>query len=403
MTNNKRPRVLYLTCLEYTLNNDIHQSQIIGLRGKEVDYLFLFISPLFIWGRAGFDINRNKYTQEDVKEVKVPFFSANLVMYLFLIPFFLLIASPILLYFIHKEKIEIVHCRNLLSSFLAVFCKIFLFQKIKVICDPRSVYVEEGVIIGRFKYNGITYRGWKILERWIYRKSDYCLGLSENFADYLRQSNEKSLFIPAIVRPSFVYDKVKRNELRHEMGLTNNQHVCIYVGSIGQWHSVEALINAINLYKDSIQDGEEMKVVFLSGNKSACEEIKRNFSEKDILMCGRVSSEKVYEFLLVADFGIVPGSKNCGYCYDLLYKTMLSSKAEEFLSVGLPIIVNERIVSLANMMEKYGAGIVIKSDRIETKNIVFNRDSISKVFHEMFEASVIISQYKKLYEKLMCC
>ena len=401
MTQIKKYKVLYLTCLENTQNNDIHQSQIMGLRGKGVDYTFLFLSPRFILGKAGFSINKNRYHEKDVKEVKIPLFSANLVMYLFLIPYFLLIASPVLIYYIHKENAQIVHCRNLLSSLLAVFCKVCLLQKIVVVCDPRSVYVEEGVIIGRFKYNGITYKGWKIIERWIYRNSDYCLGLSENFTDYLMQSNEHSLFIPAIVRPSFVFDIKKRQELRDKMGLTNNQYVCIYVGSIGQWHSVDALIKSLKIFRDSIQGKDEMKVVFLSGNKTACKEISNSFSADEVLKCGRVSPEEVYEYLLVADWGIVPGSDHSGYCYDLLYETMLSSKAEEFLSVGLPIIVSDRIVSLANLLNKYNAGVVINNGIIDAVNSEFDRDTISKVFHDMFNADVVVSQYSELYENLI--
>lgn len=400
MKEEKPNNVLYLTCLENTVKNDIHDSQILGLKNNGVPYIFLFLSPRFIWGRAGFSVNKNKFTNSAIKEVKLPLFSANLVMHVFIIPYFLIVACPILLYYIHKEHIGIVHCRNLVSSLLAVFCKVCLFQNIKVVCDPRSVYVEEGVIIGRFKYQGFNYRVWKKLERWIYKMSDYCLGLSDNFTNYLKRYNPNSTFIPAVVRPSFIYDSHKRESLREELRLTPQHHVLIYVGSIGQWHSVEMLIKSIDAYKKSLDSDGVIRIIFLSGNTSACEEIKRHYSNEEIIKCGRVTPGEVLNYLQVSDLGIVPGTNKDGFCYDLLYETMLSSKAEEFLAVGLPIIVNKRIVSLDNMLRKQHYCIEFDGENVFCQPINRSRSELSIYFNTMFNAKTVVGRYEKLYESL---
>ena len=394
-------KVLYLTCLENTYMNNIHQNQIMGLRGHGVDYSFLFISPFFILGKAGFGINRNKNMDEDVKEVKIPIFSANFNLYLFLIPYFLIIACPILLYYVSKEKPDVIHCRNLISSFLAVFCKVFLFQKYKIVCDPRSVFVEECVIIGRFKYNGITYNVWKKIEKWIYKKSDCCCGLSDKFVDYLSNYNKNSYFIPAIVQPSFVYNEDKRKALREKFELRENQHVCIYLGSIDLWHSVDSLIKAIDCYRDSLPQGDSIKVVFLSGNKNASQVICSHYNSDVLLKCGRVSPNEVMDYLLLADFGIVPGSNNKGYCFDLLYNTMLSSKAEEFLAVGLPIIANRRIPSLVKIIKEQHVGLIFSGSEMIFSPIEKSREEVSSYFNNMFNAKTIVGQYKNLYESLL--
>ena len=381
--------------------NNIHQNQILGLRGNGVDYLFLFISPFFILGKSGFSINKNTFKDKDVKEVKIPIFSANFNLYLFLIPYYLLIACPIFLYYVYKSKADVVHCRNLVSSLLAVFCKVFLFQRYKVVCDPRSVFVEECVIIGRFKDNGITYRIWKRIERWIYKNSDSCCGLSENFVDYLSEYNKKSFFIPAIVQPSFVYNKEKRRDLRNKYLLSDSQHVCIYLGSIDLWHSVSSLIKIIDSYRESLPKGDELKIVFLSGNRNAAQIICNHYNSEMILKCGRVTPNEVMDYLLLADFGIVPGSDKEGYCYDLLYYTMLSSKAEEFLAVGLPIIVNKRIVSLVNIIEDNCFGLVYDENGIRQASIGRSRDEMSCYFNKLFNAHTVVKQYQKLYESML--
>ena len=333
--------------------------------------------------------------------MKLPLFSANLVMHVFIIPYYLIVACPVLLLFIHKEHIKIIHCRNLVSSLLAVFCKICLFQNIKVVCDPRSVYVEEGVIIGRFKYQGLNYRAWKKIERWIYKKSDYCLGLSDNFAGYLKQYNLHSAFIPAVVRPSFIYDSNKRESLRIELGLTTQHHVLIYVGSIGQWHSVEMLIKSIDAYKKTLDSDGLIRVIFLSGNSNACDEIIKHYSEEEIIKCGRVTPVEVLNYLQVADYGIVPGTNKGGFCYDLLYETMLSSKAEEFLAVGLPIIVNKRIISLNSMLQEQHYCIEFDGENVFCQPITRSRSEMSVYFNTMFNAKTVVGRYKALYDGLM--
>ena len=60
-----------------------------------------------------------------------------------LIPYVLLWSTPIVAYHVVKFKPQILHCRNLLSSFVAVFLQKLLGFKYSVIADPRSVYPEE--------------------------------------------------------------------------------------------------------------------------------------------------------------------------------------------------------------------------------------------------------------------
>lgn len=54
-------KVLYLTVLENTEKNHIHENQVLTLQSSNVDYRFLFISPLFILNRMNCKINRNEY------------------------------------------------------------------------------------------------------------------------------------------------------------------------------------------------------------------------------------------------------------------------------------------------------------------------------------------------------
>lgn len=392
-------KVLYLTSMENTLNNDIHANQVLNLQNHGIDYCFLFLSPKFILNKAGFSINNNRFDNKVVKEYKLPILSYHMGMHVFMIPYFLLISLFPFLFTLKREKPEIVHCRNMLSTLLATFCKLCFRKKYKIVCDPRSVYVEELVITNTFKYSGFNYNKWKKLEAWIYKNSDACIGLSHNFMTYLQQFNRNSYYIPAVVNDNYHFDEERRKELRSKFELSDNDLVCCYIGSIGAWHSVDNFFKCLDLVREKLNKEKNIKIVFLSGNQSVCEEINKRYSKNELLKIGRVAPSEILNYLLISDLGLVPGSEKEGYCYDLLYDTMISSKAEEYIGAGLPILVHPRIKSLVKMVEENDLGVIMSSNTDFC--CLFDRSAISAYGHNQFSVSSVITAYRHLYESLL--
>ncbi len=391
-------KILYFTALENTYKNDIHTNQVLGLNNKGIDYTFFFLSPLFILNRRGFSINKNKFAKSIADEVKIPILSYHLCMHVIVLPYFLLISLIPFVLKIRKYKPAVVHCRNMISSLLAiVYKKLFKFRY-KIVCDPRSVYVEECVITNTFKYKGLNFRIWKKLESFIYQNSDACIGLSEYFKDYLAQYNPNSFFIPAIVSDKSVFSESRRISLRNKFELTDSDVVACYLGSIDLWHSAVNLVKYLKTLQRSLSNNQKFYIVFLSGNANAILYLKRFFDDETFIQCGRVNPSEVLDFLLLSDFGIVPGSNNAGECYDLLYKTMISSKAEEFLVSGLPLYVNPCISSLVDLIIKYEAGFVYGNKNINNN---IDRQRISKSFVALFGANSVVKKYKELYTNIL--
>ncbi len=392
-------KVLYLTCMESTLKNDIHANQILKLLDHGIDYRMLFLSPKFVLNRTGFTINNNKYNNKNVREIKLPILSYHMGMHLFIIPYFLLISIFPFIFELKKEEPDIVHCRNMLSSLLAVFCKVCLRKKYKIVCDPRSVYVEELVITNTFKYNGFNYKYWKRLEAWIYKHSDACIGLSHYFKTYLKKYNERSYYIPAVVGDNYCYNENRRIEFRLKHGLTDNDFICCYIGSIGAWHSVHNFYKCIDYVKEKLNQEKKVKIVFLSGNSSVCDDLKKRYSQQELFKTGRVAPSEMLDYLLISDMGLVPGSEKEGYCYDLLYDTMISSKAEEYIGAGLPILVHPRIKSLVKMTKENNLGLIM--NETAHSDFAFDRNKISEYGHEQFSVTTVTESYKKLYSSLI--
>lgn len=321
-----------------------------------------------------------------------------------LIPYVLLWSTPIVAYHVVKFKPQILHCRNLLSSFVAVFLQKLLGFKYSVIADPRSVYPEEGAIIKRWRFNSFNYRVWKKIEKWTFKHADACIGLSHYFTDYLSCYNENSYYIPAVVAESKKYDGNIRNNLRKKYKIEQDELVVIYVGSIGLWHDVDLLIRIVEIIA-SIKC-ERFKIIALSSSKNLKQKLRNRFKDKCIL-CDVVPVEAVKHFLFMADIGIVPGTLQDGEEYEILYRTMLASKAEEYLCAGLPIVVNDRIISLKDYVEKnnWGGVYTSKQDNIENACVRIysseERERISKEAMEIFGLEVVKEKLFKLYVQLI--
>lgn len=390
--------------MEITKKNNIHQNQVFGLANKGVDYFFYFITPMINVTRAGisFDLHKTYTNSLNKSESIIPIPSIFGLMYLIIIPYYLLLTVPLLYCKAREIKPEIIHCRALLSAFLAVVVKKLFRMKYKIVCDPRSVYVEECVIHKAFRLDGINYKGWKKIESWIYRNSDACLGLSEFFADYMRKDNPNSYYVPALVQDNLVYDETLRKEQRKIHGLSNKDIVFVYIGSIGTWHSIELYMECLRKCKEQIPEGYNIRIVLLTGNNRAINELKQSFPVDSIIKIGQVPPQEIKNYLHIADFGIVPGSDNPGKHYDLLYSTMIASKAEEFLASGLPIIVNSRISSLAKMVKDNESGFIFSQDSFDADfKKSYDHSSISKVFNNEFKASSVVNKYKEIYQNIL--
>lgn len=347
-------KVLYLTILENTQGNFIHQNQVLNLDDSSGRYLFLFISPLFILSKNSFGINRNVFTNDNVKEIKIPLFSFNFSLHIVLLPILLLLSFPVLVYYLFVYKPQVIHCRNLLSSFIALFCRKIFRYNYKIVSDPRSVYPEEGVIIQRWKLNGFNYKLWKRVEKYTFKNVDVCIGLSDSFKEYLQMFNDNSVYIPAVVDDNIKFNSNLRQKKRKEFDIGENDLIFLYVGSIGLWHDIDSLIIMYNKLVDKFKD-YNCKIIALSNSKQLRIRLKKEIGS-NCIFCSSVKSTLVHEYLHLSDFGIIPGSINQGFHYDLLYKTMISSKASEYLCSGLPIITNSRIDALCGYVEMYNVG-----------------------------------------------
>ncbi len=244
----------------------------------------------------------------------------------------------------------------------------------------------------------------KRLERWTFKNAHACIGLSTGFTDYLMGFNPNSYYIPAVVSESLRFNPGYREAQRQNFRLEKTDFLFIYVGSIGLWHDANLLIQLLQTLRQLLQD--HFKVMALCSSSKLKTELTQHFG-KQCLFCGSVPPPSVKHYLAMADFGIIPGSLYQGEAYQLLYDTMLASKAEEYLCSGLPVICSDRIVNLARYIDQYQWGTVYDTQRMEFKSEIklysaTERKRISQQAIQMFGLQGIQKQLFTLYQKLSC-
>ena len=369
--------------MENTENSNIHANQIYPLvKGMKV----LFISPLFIVSRSKIGLNHNRFQCSNFSECKIPLLSYNFLMSPWLFLLFLILSLPILIIYIKRNEIRTIHCRNLLSASLALLTKRIMHRNINIISDFRGHYPEEGVILRRWRYNSLTFKFWKWIEKRVLVSSSSCTFISESMKSSYEEILPRSgmYFAPAIVDTNrFYFSSKERSEVRVEYQISDDEVVYIYTGSYGQWHDLELFYSMIDMH---IQEHSinKYRAIILTGQKT-CEFLEEELRYRTLTL--KVSPNEVNKFLCDADVGVLPGSNKTSPSYDLLYKTMISSKAEEYFCTGLTVIASKRITEV---------GLLSELTNVSGKAL--SRVEVAKFYSSIFSLKTIKKVYEELYK-----
>ncbi|MFX4153514.1 glycosyltransferase [Aliarcobacter butzleri] len=381
---------LYLCVMENTQNNNIHKNQIFPLVNESDKTILLFLAPFFILTKKSFGINRQHYNDKKVHHIRIPLFSYNFSMNPFIFPWLLLFSIPFVIFFVLKYKIKEVHARNHLSAVTAVIIK-KLFKNIKILSDFRGLYAEEGVILGRWKYDSLRFKFWKYIEKVICKNSDVVTTISHNMTQYISETYNvtNAHFVPAIVDTNkFYFSSHLREKFREENNILKDEVVFIYIGSFGLWHDVPNFYKYIEEYLTNFNI-EKYRVYILSNIN---EKHHKNLHDKHKTIISSVQPNMVNKYLCGADIGILPGTEKEGREFDMMYKTMISSKLEEYLCTGLKVIVNQRIEEVCEMISMDFSEYPIIQDNL-------TREQISNKYQKIFSAKNIKELYKKLFSE----
>lgn len=286
------------------------------------------------------------------------------------------------------------------SSFWPVLAS--KIKKMKVVAMLQDVWPDNAVQSRLLKYNSLLYRYFEFWQRYVYRKADRLVCISDDMKAFLIQKGVDSNKIEVIYNwgysDSIVDIPWEQNKFVQKFSLEKGISYIIYAGNIGKMQNVEIVAEAAGKLKD---DKSIRFLIIGDGvNKEKIAEMVQREELTNITMLPMQPSElaeHIYSAASVNVIPLVPGGT----------KTAMPSKTGIVLSCGKPVIFCFDCDSaFREYVDRFKAGYVVSSnsgvelaERI--KQILIQRDELRyDLFLHCFQRSKNVIKYN---EQIMKC
>ncbi|MDD5039760.1 MAG: glycosyltransferase family 4 protein [Patescibacteria group bacterium] len=306
---------------------------------------------------------------------------------------------------IHKKnRIDIIHCIRPNSSLLgAVLFKVFIFQKIKIIYNVRSPWIDVAVLRKHINpiyasiFRTIAYFSEYILSKFVWRFVFVSNTLRDLYIKKLRLKNKEVFVIPpGVDTQQFHY--VRCEEIKKSLaGSPKN----IVIGFVGGFAYERDLIFIVQAFKHLLAHHSQYKLVFVGDGpaKNDLESLSHSLGiSKSIIFTGRVQHDDVPKYISSLDVGI------CHLPDNLAYRCSFPLKILEYLACNVPVLASDIIAHreiAKELSNVYLYNFSVDSFIEKLLEISFNTKKSSHEAREAIQAydwTVLAKQYNTIYD-----
>lgn len=311
-----------------------------------------------------------------------------------------------LLFFIPARRIKILHCRSYVSSILGL-----LFYKVygtKFIFDMRGFWADERVEGRIWKSKGFLYHSVKFIEKHFFKCSDEIVVLTnrarEIIKDWGYKVNNVSVIPCCVDVDHFKFDRESRVELRKKHNL-DDKFIFVHAGSLEYWYMKKEMLDYFKVAKGKFPNTHFLILTHSDKNIILELILRKNLSLDDFSILS-VSFEDMPKYLSIADAGLI-------FITPVFSKQASSpTKFAEYLSCGLPVVINSKIGDLESYVETNNIGTVIRefneteyAASLHRLSVILTDKDIKercrKVANDNFALKVGIDKYQQIYSRLM--
>ncbi len=313
-----------------------------------------------------------------------------------------------------KEKVDVYHARVHIPAAMGAIAKIFCGGKL--LFDIRGFMPEEYTDGGIWKENGWLYRSVKNVERYLLKKSDGFVVLTEQARDILfpesAENGYDKLHRPVEVIPCCidkkrfkVFDPLNREEIRREMNL-EDKRVFIYVGSFGGWYLTDEMLRFFVQANKTDPANFALILTPRDGEIIRKKLVDFGMDEKDFRIVSVLPAE-VPRYLKASDVAILFIKQ----CYSKLSSS--PTKIGEYLAGGLPIISNSGVGDLDIMIAAEKVGVIFDNFTEKEYNGVLEKldwllkdeslqEHCRQIAYKYYDIETVGgTRYRRLYERLL--
>ncbi len=302
---------------------------------------------------------------------------------------------------------DIVHCRSIIPALCASPLQ---EEGVKLIFDIRGFWADERVEgkiwnmnIPIYRY---LYKYFKKKEKQLFENAEAIVTLTHNAKNYIsKHFKSKELFgvVPCTVDLNhFKRRKEEQCINREDLNLNKEDIVFCYSGSLGTRYLTSELLDC---FQEISRKYSQAKLLFITKSDTANlnEELrKRNLSTRTVITsCNYADIPSYIQLCDIAIYFIYSGFSG---------KAVSPTKQAEFLSMGVPVIVNSEIGDTEEIIGKEEVGFVIDhftNEQYEgVANAVSRLKGISQercrdVAKKYFDLSDGIETYHRIYSNLV--
>ena len=312
-----------------------------------------------------------------------------------------------------EEKFDMVHTRAGVPALIGLWMK--KKMGLKFLHDIREFYADSRIEGGMWNYNNHFYRK---IYNYFKRKEGEEVTLSDGIV-CLTYAAEKIIrewpeykkqvileVIPCSVDMNlFDPEKMKSEQkeiLRKELNINESDFVISYLGSIGGWYLTDEMMQFCQTISDKISNA---KFLFISPHQHNIiyEKAMQIGIAKEKVIVKNARRNEVPLFLSLSNYSVF-FIKPC-------YSKQSSSptKHGEIMAMGIPIITNSGVGDVADIVEKYNSGIVIKN--LSKENYInysevlcaanFDSNKIRDGAKEFYSLENAVQKYLKVYNHIL--
>ena len=269
---------------------------------------------------------------------------------------------------INREKIDVVHCRGYIPTFVASIIK--KLKQIPYIFDMRAFWPDEMVTAGRLEEDSIVYKVLKKLETRCLQEADHVVTLTKAAEDYLsNQYNSCNMVGKVTTIPTCVNLELFSMNGQMKEKKQKDEVILGSVGTVDGWFKIDCLFD---FYKALQSKLHNVSIRFVSQTsphfiKNKAEENGVNPSVLEIESCSYQEVPEKMRKMTAGAFFFEPGFSKLGSA---------PTRMGEFLACGIPCVANSGVGDVARILRKYEVGIVIDT---------FEEPALDKAVQELID------------------
>ena len=316
---------------------------------------------------------------------------------------------------LHREyNFRLVHTRPGIPALVGVWLK--KKKGIPFLHDIREFYadsrVEGGIWNARNPLFQLIYRYFKRKETEQLQCCDGIVCLTKTAESVIRKEPAFKTATPLEVIPCSVdlqlfsldaIDKKQQEALQRDMGITPDDTVITYLGSIGGWYLTDEMMRFCKLLSQKLPGA---KFLFISPHLH--EQIRESGRQHGIdpsqIIIRKSDRSDIPQLLSLSTFSVFFIKP----CFSKLSSS--PTKHGELMAMGIPVITNAGVGDVQAIVEKYHAGYLVKDFSDKSFNTVINQmlqepipdpAEIRRGAEEIYSLEKAVEAYGKMYGKIL--